>query len=56
MSKVYVRLCEPELRKILESLDQSQQPGAKDLVCKIELLLTQMQPGSGLTLEAPARR
>ena len=55
MSNVYVRLCEPELRKILEALTQNQQLETEDLICKIELLLSEMQPGTRLTLEAVAR-
>ena len=55
MSNVYVRLCEPELRKILESLSQNQQLETENLACKLELLLSEMQPGASLTLEAPAR-
>ena len=55
MSNVYVRLCEPELHKILESLSQNRQLGTEDLICKIELLLSEMQPGTRLTLEALAR-
>lgn len=55
MSNVYVRLREPELRKILESLSQNQQLGTEDLASKIELLLSEMQPGTHLTLEALAR-
>lgn len=55
VSNVYVRLCEPELRKILESLSQNQKLETENLACKLELLLSEMQPGTNLTLEALAR-
>jgi hypothetical protein len=55
MANVYVRLSEPEVQKILASLSQNQHPDAENLLCKIELLLLEMQPGTCLTPEAVAR-
>ena len=52
MGNVYVKMSEDEIRKIQEALIQNAQLDNSNLVCKLELLLTEMQPGTTLTLEA----
>ena len=52
MGNVYVRLTECEIRKIQQALSAAPGMDASNLVSKMDLLITEMQPGTTLTLEA----
>ena len=52
MNSVYVRLTERELEKIHEALSKYAEPDAENLMMKIRLLVSEMQPGTTLMLEA----
>jgi len=55
MGNVYVRLTEMELQKIHQALSCCAELEAANLMSKIGLLVSQMQPGTTLTLEAIQR-
>lgn len=55
MGSVYVRLTEMELEKIHQALSRCVALETENLMSKIGLLVSQMQPGTTLTLEAIQR-
>lgn len=55
MSKVYVRLTEEELMKIQAALCENRKLGTENLIAKMDVLSSQMEPGTSLTLEAIAK-
>ena len=55
MGSVYVRLTEKELEKIQEALSCFSELEARNLMLKIRLLVSEMQPGTTLMLEAVKR-
>ena len=55
MGSVYVRLTEEDLGKIHQALSSSAELDAENLKSKIALLVSEMQPGTTLMLEAIQR-
>ena len=56
MSNVYVRLTEDDLARIHAALRENGKFSTEDLVSKMDVLMSEMQPGTTLTLEAVAKK
>lgn len=56
MDNVYIRLSQKELERIQSALCEHRTPGTESLISKMDVLTSQMQPGTMLTLEAVAKK